>query len=286
MSDNRKALIRYLAYDRCLSNPGRRFGYTDLIEEANAALATEGLEGIGKSQFYKDIEFLQVSEYQAPIEKYRDGGAKVYYRYSDPDYSIRKKPISKSELDTIKSAISVLTRFRGLPQFEWIYEVIPTLEDKLGVVSKEREIISFDSNVDYSGNHWLPELFHAAINQQCLHIGYKPFHSEDVIEFDMHPHYLKQYNGRWFLFGLHEQLNVPTWNSPLDRIVSIAHSEIPFKETEVDWFEYFDDMIGVTRKEGQVPEEIKLWARLEHGQCVARKRNPKLWMAREVGHEV
>ncbi|MFC0343802.1 helix-turn-helix domain-containing protein [Epilithonimonas hispanica] len=35
--------------------------------------------------------------YDAPIESYKDG-RKVYYRYSDPEFSILKTPLNPAEL--------------------------------------------------------------------------------------------------------------------------------------------------------------------------------------------
>ena len=73
MSINKKALTRYLAYDRCLRNTGAKYTWQRLIDEANKALLEEGLEGIGKTQFYADMQYMELSEWKAPIEKYKDG---------------------------------------------------------------------------------------------------------------------------------------------------------------------------------------------------------------------
>lgn len=258
MSTTKNALVRYLAYDRCLGNIGKRYSYNDLIDEANAALHEEGSDGITKSQFYKDIEFMQVSEWQAPIEKYREGHT-VYYRYSDPDFSIRKQPLNRSESESILSAIQVLSRFKGLPQFDWLYEVIPALQEKLGLNAAPTEIISFDSNIDYSGLVWFQQLYQAAVNQQVLKVTYLPFKRDEPLEFHFHIHHLKQYNGRWFAFGLNEEFDNPAWNIALDRIQSLEPASLSFKASTIDWDDHFYDMVGVTRSEGQEPETIRLW---------------------------
>jgi len=137
MSINKKALTRYLAYDRCLRNPGKHT-WNDLLNKANDALAEEGLEGIGKTQFYADMQFMEFSEWKAPIEKYKEGRT-VFFRYSDRNYSINNQPLNETEVKQLKSAIHVLTRFKGMPQFEWVNEIIPALETKLGLVATERE---------------------------------------------------------------------------------------------------------------------------------------------------
>jgi hypothetical protein len=146
MPETKKAYTRYLAYDRCLKDPYNQYGPKELMSIANEALAEEGLEGIAKSQFYKDIDFLTYGPWEAPIEKYRDGGKHVLYRYSDREYSIRKQALSENEKGQLKDAVAVLTRFSGLPQFDWIHNMIPEMETKLDLRESERELMSFDSN--------------------------------------------------------------------------------------------------------------------------------------------
>jgi hypothetical protein len=61
-----------------------------------------------------------------------------------------------------------------------------------------------------------------------------------------HPYYLKEYNNRWFYFGLHPE----SWNQiemSLWQIVDVAPIDVPFIPNEtIDWQEYFSDMIGVS----------------------------------------
>ena len=75
----------------------------------------------------------------------------------------------------------------------------------------------------------------------------------------VHPYYVKQYNGRWFLFGLNSE-NVKIENYALDRIVSFKKSNIPFiKNEQINFDTYFDDVIGVSVPYEDVPtEEIVL----------------------------
>jgi len=98
-----------------------------------------------------------------------------------------------------------------------------------------------------------------------LGITYKEFKSPEPYTIFYHPQFLKQYNNRWFVFGKNEnppqeRENIEVWTLSLDRILTIAESDHPYLESEMDWEEdYFFDIIGVTRIQGQEPEEIKLW---------------------------
>src|SRR5690606_41034294 len=70
--------------------------------------------------------------------------------------------------------------------------------------------------------------------------------------------YLKQYNNRWFVFGLNADNQVANWNLALDRIESLFEAALKYKPSETDWEEYFFDLVGVTRPEGVELQEIVL----------------------------
>jgi predicted DNA-binding transcriptional regulator YafY len=71
----------------------------------------------------------------------------------------------------------------------------------------------------------------------------------------LHPYFLKQYNGRWFLFGWNEQYNKVS-NVALDRIVRYVASPIPFRANDqIEPSTYFEDIIGVTIPKEDVKKE-------------------------------
>jgi predicted DNA-binding transcriptional regulator YafY len=92
-----------------------------------------------------------------------------------------------------------------------------------------------------------------------LRIEYHPFDSDFPIEFIIHPYHLRQYNNRWFLFGLNPEKGKYDWNLALDRIVKINETKIKYiKNDEIKWNEYFEDIIGVTKPSGMYPITILL----------------------------
>ena len=152
----------------------------------------------------------------------------------------------------------VLTRFKGLPQFEWINELIPKLDKTFCLYNKNQEIISFDNNQFLKGAQFITPLFKAIQNKQTLIIEYKSFKSDVSQHIIFHSYYLKQYNNRWFLFGKHNDYSNLT-NLALDRIETVKQSSENFDETElVDFEEYFDDFIGVTKPSDGVLTKITL----------------------------
>lgn len=94
--------------------------------------------------------------------------------------------------------------------------------------------------------------------EEVLEIEYKDFKSKEPFNLTFHPYYLKQYNNRWFVLGLNEELDITTWNLALDRIESINQTRKKYKSTDIDWNDYFYDIIGVTRFQDKEPETVVL----------------------------
>lgn len=259
MATNKNAILRYNILDKCFSNFHRRYYFEDLVEAVNNALwnfNTE-LEGIKTRQLRDDIRFMKSEEgYCAPIETIKDG-KKAYYRYGNKTYSINNRPLNQTEAEQIRRAISVLQRFSGAPEFEWVNEIGPMLASNFGLNETKKKVISFESNIDYAGyNHILP-LFNAIENNRVLKIVYHPF-GKDPFELIFHPYHLKQYNNRWFVFGLNEYNDVPAWNLALDRVESIKETSSTYISTDIDWEDHFYDIIGVTKPVDGVIEEVQL----------------------------
>ena len=260
MSINKNALIRYQVLDRCFRNPGRMYFWEDLLEECNKALVdfTPNSEGIKRRQLFDDIRFMESEQgWSVPLGRFRHG-RKVYYRYEDLNFSINNQPLNDSEAEQIKSALQILSRFLGTPQFEWINEMIPMLESKFGLIEHKKEAISFESNIDLKAMDFLKPLFNAIINERVLLVKYKDFKSSEPYEITFHPYYLKQFNNRWFVFGLNSDNQVSIWNLALDRIENLSETNLKYEQSEIDWDEYFYDIVGVTRPEGVKIQEVIL----------------------------
>jgi len=260
MSINKNALLRYQVLDRCFRNTGRKYFWQDLLDEINKALEEFNGPGSGikRRQLFDDIKFMESEQgWSIPLDRKKDG-RKMYYRYSNPEFSISNQPLNESEISQIEAAISVLSRFAGAPQFEAVQEMIPVLKDRLGLDHQTKEVIGLESNIDLKGIEYLSRLYDAIIREEVLKVEYQDFKSEKPFELTFHPYYLKQYNNRWFVFGLNEELNNPTWNLALDRIESINQTRAEYKSTDIDWNDFFYDIIGVTKHHDREIETVVL----------------------------
>lgn len=251
MGINKNAIIRYNTLDRCFSNPGKRYSIIKLLEECNRSLTELDPKsgGIRKRQLYDDIRFMESPQgWSIPLLRVKEGRS-VFFKYEDPNFSINNQPLNEMEAEQLKSAISVLGRFKGLPQFNWINELLPKLDQTFQLSNQKHEIFHFDNNEYLQGIEFLTPLFNAVLNQQTLQIDYQSFQSGELQQIIFYPYYLKEYNNRWFLFGRNKKFPNLV-NLALDRIQSLKTTSISYEDSDVDWNEYFDDIIGVTKPHG------------------------------------
>ncbi len=285
MATNKHAIIRYHALDQCFGNIGRRYYINNLIEACEKALYEyNGIEeGIKRRQVFDDIKFMESEQgWSIPLERHKDG-KKVYYRYSDNKFSIKKQTFNETEAKQLEESLSILAKFKGMPQFDWLEELIIRIESTLNHSKINTPIVAFEQNQYLKGLNYFTELFNAIHYKKAIEINYKGFNQLKPVTLNIHPYFLKQYNSRWFLFGYNTELKLIS-NLALDRIINIQEtSKEYFENKNLNFEEYFDDVIGVTVKENQEPAKIilqiskKLWPYIEtkpiHGSQKVKSLN-------------
>jgi predicted DNA-binding transcriptional regulator YafY len=274
MATNKNALIRYKVLDNCFRNTGRRYFIDDLISECDKVLSEIDLSsnGISRRQIFEDISFMESKEgWSIELLKLRDG-KKVFYRYSDSAFSINNMPLNEVEINQLKSAVDILSQFKGMPQFEWINELVPKLKQGLAPNDISNTIIEFDNNQYLKGIEFLGQLHNAIFYKKVITVSYQPFEYDYPFDVIIHPYFLKQYNNRWFLFGYNPEKEKNDWNLAIDRIISIKETNgMCYKSNKIDWQEYFDDIIGVTKPVDSVPEKIVLHFNGKTGKYIETK---------------
>lgn len=259
MATNKHATIRYQALDKCFRNTGRKYFIDDLIEACNQAIFdyNGSIDGVKKRQVQEDINFMQSeSGYGVELIKVREN-RKVYYRYDDPNFSINNQPLNAQEETQLREAILTLNRFKGMPQFEWMDELTVKLESELGLNKSDKKIIEFEQNPYLLGLENISILYNAILHKQSLSVDYKSFKSEKTNQFIFSPHFLKQYNNRWFVLGVQDGYTNSS-TLALDRIEHIESSPSSYFDSQIDFEEHFDDVIGVTIPTDTALEIIKI----------------------------
>lgn len=259
MPKNKHQIIRYQTLDRCFRNKTKHYFIGDLIEACQTAIFNHSgnSEGVKKRQIYDDIAFMMSENgYAAPIKKDKLG-RKVYYFYEDINFSINNQPLAEDEALELKETLIALDRFKGLPQFKWVESIATRLEASFQLGTDVNQIIEFEENEYLKGKEFIQPLYHSIVNKNVLSIHYKSFKSNDSNDIELHPYYLKQYNNRWFIFGKNPKFENIT-NLALDRIVKISPIDKSFTPTNIDFKDYFEDILGVTYENGKEVQKVQL----------------------------
>ena len=198
----------------------------------------------------EDIHFMQRQAGGAiPLVTKREGH-KVYYRYSDPNFSIKNLPMSQQEAELLSDTISMLSRFKGLPNHEWLEATIAQMKSAFNLDNAQQSYVSFSQNEDLRGLNYFSRLYEAIASHQVVSLQYHKFTGE-AWERLVHPYQLRQYNNRWFLVGWEPAVaaKIPLVVIPLDRIddYRILDKE-HFVSYQGDIDECFKDIVGVSLK--------------------------------------
>lgn len=260
MPINKNAAIRYQTLDKCFRDFRHKYYIEDLIAKCEEAISYyNGSGGVGRRQIYEDIKFMESETgWNVPIERYKDH-RRVYYRYSDPDFTINALPLNEHEANQLCTVITMLGRFKGLPCNAWIEEIMANLEWRFGLRGTTENLVGFEQNPFFRGLNLLPDLIEATIGHKVLRITYRTYKNfDDERTLIVHPWYIKQYNNRWFLMAYNTEAERIS-NFALDRIQSFEIVEgISFiPNVSVDFEHYFDEVFGVTIPPAEV-EKIRI----------------------------
>lgn len=258
MPKSKSADLRIKVIDQCLSDHKRKYSTAKIFERCNEELERRDFEPItAMNSVRDDIEQIQRIYPGADVESYREG-RNIYYRYSDPEFSIFKTPMKPDEIIQLTQTLRLLRRFKGMPQFDWVDEIAERLGASLKLDETSDEIVGFDENLDLEGMDNFTPLFNAIVDKQPLKLTYQSFRMDSKETVVVHPYYLKQYNKRWFLIAWNDEKDFMA-NYAFDRIKGIEDANVPYKPTDVNFFDYFEDIIGVSKDTRTEPQTVKLW---------------------------
>lgn len=248
MPVDKQVLLRYSVLNRCFRNRYKEYTIEDLVDECSKAMRQDldMKAGVSKRTVQNDIANLETNYHIRLDEKLRRGRQRLY-RYLDTEYTLPMYRMNDRERHKLQDAIRVLGHFEGEPLYDWARHFLMQIE--AGMFDDESSsYVSFQTNPDLKGQQHFAPLLRAIVTKRVLRLHYTPF-GKDTISFKVCPYYLKQYNDRWYLIALAMDYN-SYGNYPLDRIEGFEELALPYLEPEVDFDEYFDDVIGVTVNEG------------------------------------
>lgn len=155
----------------------------------------------------------------------------------------------------------------GLMPMPWLEYFFKNCHDIFAIRRKRQkgeQVIKASIDRILTNIEYLPPLYETITNKMVIEIDYKPF-EEEVVTLMFHPHYLKEYNGRWHLFG-HAEGREPEYgyNIALDRIQSKPRerSKVKYVPAPKHFYDdFFKDIVGVSHMKDAKKEHIVIRAR-------------------------
>ena len=191
------------------------------------------------------------------------------YRYcgssDDPLCEERKAVVQKSVEDYVtfcKASAGILPASWFSAFFENTQLLLDTQKEAEDGISHIRSGLEQNlTNIEL-----LPVFNKAITDRQVLRFTYQRF-GQEPFELLFHPQFLKEYNGRWFVFGEANREPYQAYNVPLDRIVGdITIVEgVEYIPAEKGFYqEFFKNIIGVTHEKGAKVEQVVIRTKTEY----------------------
>jgi len=246
MANSKHAHLRYNLIDRYLQN--KNYTFDQLLEKLNEDIAyVYPGEGISKRTLRDDLKVFRDKEsgFGAPLlDKIRN------LSYSDRKFSIASKPLLDHEQYLVDAAYQLLERFDNHPKYSNLWNALASFQDAESTDTDEthNRVLFHDNNEAYTGIELLKPIYLAIKKRNVLKMNTEKFDGTDRNTFVFHPHILKQYNQRWYVFGYNEDQKIYRWNVPLDNRLKDYEImvEAIYQEDNTDWENYFREMVGPT----------------------------------------
>lgn len=225
---------------------------------------------ISKCDHIKELTkaFLDIREAIGEIHFEYDGNNRnKKYRYigmdNDPLADMKNAKVVKD----LKKYWQFCQDSAGFFPTSWLEYFFKDCRDLLEIKTKKlkgEQFLSTSLDRMLTNIELLPPLYEAIANKCVLSIDYKPY-EEETRTLTFHPHYLKEFNGRWHLFG-HAEEQTPEfgYNIALDRIVGKPRENyaIVFQPAPYGFYDaFFQNIIGVSHfPNAEVYDNIRIRA--------------------------
>ncbi|SFO74701.1 YafY family protein [Prevotella sp. tf2-5] len=216
-------------------------------------------------------EVLKVLETASPgcIGNNGKRGKGKAYRYIGKD----DNPLAEERRAVVQKSVEDYVEFckasAGIMPASWFssfFENTQLLLDTNREVKEGDMHISSGMEQNLTNIHLLPIFFKAISDKQVLRFAYQKF-GQEPFELTFHSQFLKEYNGRWFVFGESDREPYQAYNVPLDRIVGAIAivDDVEYIPAERGFYQrYFKDIIGVTHEKGVKVEEVVIHTKTEY----------------------
>lgn len=232
---------RFVQYEEICKAFVERKPLSEFVDKADSNLRTKFRDAVSKMQKQKNvIEFKNGKDAR--------GGFRYRLDCNDP-FAEDKQEMEKVPIARIKGFLTSIFGF--IPNEFWM-NVMGNSEQDLK--ARNNYHLQTDINNNLKNINLLPVLYEAIMSKMVIGFKYNKAYNH-IDEFVFHPHFLKEYNNRWFLFGVVDGVHK---NCALDRICSGIEivKDVNFIDSSIDYATFFDDIIGVTHLDNYELEEV------------------------------
>ena len=192
------------------------------------------------------------------------------FKYMGKDKSPLEDLINARAISSLREYWKFCQDSAGFFPKSWLEYFFKDCQDLLDMKAKRQkgeQVISASIDRILTNIEYLPSLYEAITNKKVQEIDYKPF-DEEVVTLMFHPHYLKEYNGRWHLFG-HAEGREPEfgYNIALDRIQSKPRERLKIEYLPAPkhfYDNFFKDIVGTSHEADAVVKSIIVRARTNY----------------------
>ena len=232
-----------------------------------------------KKAFPEVVKALEKVEPGCVIDNGKVGKGRAY-RYvgkaDDPLAAERQAIVQK----TVEDYVEFCKASAGIMPASWFssfFENTQLLLDTKRESEGGNTLIRSSLEQNLTNIHLLPVFYKAITDRHVLRFFYQRF-GQEPFELTFHPQFLKEYNGRWFVFGDAERVLVDehneeeretfkVYNVPLDRIVGDVSmiDNVEYLPAEKGIYQrFFNDIIGVTHEKGAKVEQVVIRTKTEY----------------------
>lgn len=265
MHEGQDKFARLMRLDQLLRTPEGR--------TLNEILTDPQIDEISERLLRENLKELE-EKYGAVYENAMYRGRERLWRYKDTNFSIIQQ--TSKDMEIIHHSLEKLSMFRGDPRYDMLRFYLMGLEK--GFSESGLSFMSFDNNSEVAGLDFVEPILEAITHKYPLKMCYKPF-TKDEFTSNIHPYHLRQFNRRWYVFAYSEDKK-EILNFPLDRISKLEHLSKPYIDTDIDFEEYFDEIVGVTNYKNSNVEKVVL--KISNKSINYIKTKPLHWSQTEL----
>ena len=228
--------------------------------------------GKGYNQLKKAFpEVIQALETVCPgciVDNGKKGKGKAFKYIGDND-----DPLAEDQKAVVQKSVEDYVAFckasAGILPASWFSSFFENTQILLDTnrESKDGEMrISSGAEQNLTNIDLLPVFYKAITNKQVLSFDYQPF-GQELFTLTFHPQFIKEHNGRWFVFGDADREPYQAFNVPLDRIVGEVTeiNDVEYIPAPKGFYQdYFKNIVGVTHENGAKVEEVVIRTKTEY----------------------